>query len=656
MPSAAALFHDLVHQLSAAYDEQVSGRKDLEREVRRLGDELSRVRVELADAQAHQESSSSARRKPHQESSPKEEEASTMVPIVPVEEPGKLPATPKSGNQPRQEQHQTRSDLAIGDKATSSRSSPNCIIDPSRSQFIGIWDMVSIPALLWVALITPIQIGVLPEAEFNAFFVLSLCVDLIFVVDLFLQFFIAYPVATKGIGYMEKRQSMIIKHYLKGWFTIEFITVIPFDLISMSFNAEELNRFKAIRVIRTLRLLKLARILKASRIFHRMEITLPLPYQRLALLKFIVLLVLMCHWQASVWAMTLQLSEGEPQWSQAIQTEDGPSVTKQPFTLYVAAFYFCCYTMTSVGYGDIGPKNNLERITCTIMVLVSGLCWAYILGEVSGIVSDLNEESQNFRKKMDKLNEMLEERGVPEGMKKRLRSFFLSSRSRSEHMTQKDLLQNMSPTLQGEVSLILNKQWIAKVSFLKEFLDEMALGADSHTAEAYRACIADVARMMDTVALSQSETFMKVQRLHIIYRGLIATGNGVLKKGDVWGEDFVLSDVSLISAQRCCALTYAEVMFIDREPFMEVVEDHKYECPQLKAKVRRCTVRLAVRRGIKAEAKRQQSALQKTASFRADNVEKELESDTTRSQAWRPSPPDQTTNSTFLLPNSILPE
>ena len=43
-------------------------------------------------------------------------------------------------------------------------------------------------------------------------------------------------------------------------------------------------------------------------------------------------------------------------------------------------FYFCSYTMTSVGYGDLGPKNMLERTVCTMMILTAGLCWAYVLG------------------------------------------------------------------------------------------------------------------------------------------------------------------------------------------------------------------------------------------------------------------------------------
>ena len=69
--------------------------------------------------------------------------------------------------------------------------------------------------------------------------------------------------------------------------------------------------------------------------------------------------------------------------------------------------YFTSYTITSVGYGDIGPRNVLERVFCTLMIAVSGVAWAMVLGQVLGIVASMNDEAQSFRSLMDTLNFMI---------------------------------------------------------------------------------------------------------------------------------------------------------------------------------------------------------------------------------------------------------
>ena len=63
--------------------------------------------------------------------------------------------------------------------------------------------------------------------------------------------------------------------------------------------------------------------------------------------------------------------------------------------------------MTSVGYGDLGPKNVVERTVCTMMILTAGLCWAYVLGEVCGIVTEMTFDSQRFRKRGLAASELL---------------------------------------------------------------------------------------------------------------------------------------------------------------------------------------------------------------------------------------------------------
>eukprot|EP00930_Biecheleria_cincta_P038413 TRINITY_DN26394_c0_g1_i1.p1 TRINITY_DN26394_c0_g1~~TRINITY_DN26394_c0_g1_i1.p1 ORF type:complete len:726 (+),score=111.81 TRINITY_DN26394_c0_g1_i1:125-2179(+) len=485
------------------------------------------------------------------------------------------------------------------------------LINPEQSKFMSRWDMVTLFALCWVALVTPVQVGLM-ESKMSVFFVLSLCVDSVFLFDMCLQFFVIYPVKKARGVEMEHRHSKIVIHYFKTWFVLDFVTIIPFDLLSIVLEVDGLQSMKTIKIIRLLRLLKLMRIFKTSRVFHRIEIALAFPYQRFALARFLVILLLVCHWQGCIWAMTLTFSaDGVPRWIDSlVEAETANNITPlssdSGIKLYITSFYFCSYTMTSVGYGDIGPQNLVERVVCTLIILLSGLCWAYILGEVCGIVGDMNKDAQNFRRKMDDLNHMMAERGIPDLMRRRLRSFFLSNKESLQYHTQKQLLREMSPALQGEVAMALNSVWISKVSFLKSFIElaEQAGLTSVGRGNQYRACVADIARSLDTSAYAQGEQFGSVQVLHILYRGLVGFDSKIHKTGSVWGEDFVLSDLRLISIKRAVSFTYVEVIQMGRDTFMEIVENHRTSCPELAKRVREFRCRLAVQRGILAEAKR----------------------------------------------------
>lgn len=261
--------------------------------------------------------------------------------------------------------------------------------------------------------------------------------------------------------------------------------------------------------------------------------------------------------------------------------------------------------MTSVGYGDIGPQNVSERVVCTLIVLGAGLSWACVLGEVCAIVAEMNSAKQAFRQKMHHLNQMMSEKGLPTELRKRLRTFFLQNRHQCNFITHQQLQKDMSAQLQAEVCTVVNLPWLRKVPFFNNFLLHIeAVDAAGLDASNLHACIADVAQELEMKAYAQRESFSDVQVLHILARGLVLLNTRVASNGAVWGEDFVLADVPLIQRFSGFALTYVEVLCLKRGSFMDVIERRRANCPELGQIVRRYCVRIAVFRGILAEARR----------------------------------------------------
>ena len=81
---------------------------------------------------------------------------------------------------------------------------------------------------------------------------------------------------------------MIRQHYLKGWFTIDLVSLLPFDFFAMFSGPKArlaLERLKILRMIRLLRLLKLARMLRASRMLKRWEAKISIPYSTISLIQ-----------------------------------------------------------------------------------------------------------------------------------------------------------------------------------------------------------------------------------------------------------------------------------------------------------------------------------------------------------------------------------
>ena len=342
---------------------------------------------------------------------------------------------------------------------------PKFLILP-ESKYMQRWDVVTIIALLFTAVVTPFEVALL-KTNYDGLFFLNRVIDAIFVKDMIMNFFLAYRDESKeGGNKLVQKFAKIIHHYLYGWFAIDLVSIIPFDLLGLAFDSATLQRLKVIRVIRLLRLLKLMRVVRSSRVFKRIESRISLSHSTQGLLKFSTMLVTVCHWLACAWVMQAELTQDEAIEKAGCAADDenstagcegwgGPSRMKvtwvdalcstidadghydptlpcqynEPLNKYSAALYWSIVTVTSVGYGDITPQNPSEMRMCTTIMLIGAFFWAYLIGNACGIISTLDVDGTEHRQRMDQLNLMMEDQCFDKTLRIKLRSFFLQSKS-----------------------------------------------------------------------------------------------------------------------------------------------------------------------------------------------------------------------------------
>jgi hypothetical protein len=159
------------------------------------------------------------------------------------------------------------------------------------------WDHIMVVALLFTAIVTPYDVAFL-EPGLNNMFVCNRAVDCVFLVDIFITFNLMY--FGPG-GMLIKNHRKIVTRYLKGWFTIDFITILPFDTVELV--SSKADGVETLRFLRLFRLFKLLRIIGASRIYSRAETRLGISTSTVTTIKLVITLTLLNHWLGCAWAM-----------------------------------------------------------------------------------------------------------------------------------------------------------------------------------------------------------------------------------------------------------------------------------------------------------------------------------------------------------------
>ena len=418
------------------------------------------------------------------------------------------------------------------------------------------WEVFSLLALVYTAIITPVEVCVLNSKLGGPAYEWALkevqrannVVDVVFGLDILLGFLTAYFHDELRIVVTDPR--WIAWRYATSWLFLDVVTLVPWERL-----VEGYPQLRALRIFKLVRLMKLLRVVRANRVLKAAQAQMGFRYAYSNLIKYVLIILMAAHWTACIWSISAG-NLGHPlacSWPSNVLRNDKFGVYAScdevddedvytywkfstPFRLYTQAFEFSLFAMT-MSYGDAGPCNFGEQMLATCFVIALGCMYAYMVGGVCNIITGMDPPATEYLVTLDLLNQFAAESKLPQPLRERLRDYFAHVRPRFRERHYNSLLSQMSPSLRGEVARVTTAVWVRHVPMFN--------CEDASERERFVVALALALELESFVPSEQLvHTHDVADRMFIVRKGLVIVG-----KSDLFGTALVASHAASESSR-----------------------------------------------------------------------------------------------------------
>ena len=107
--------------------------------------------------------------------------------------------------------------------------------------------------------------------------------------------------------------------------------------------------------------------------------------------------------------------------------------------------------MTTVGYGDIIPTTTAERVYCTIMMIIGGGYYGFIIAQMASLVATWDINRTRLYQEMDKIITYMKVRKFPRPLFSKVKTYYRHFYEKKTALDEQQVLSNLSTSLRKEV-------------------------------------------------------------------------------------------------------------------------------------------------------------------------------------------------------------
>jgi len=462
---------------------------------------------------------------------------------------------------------------------TGARQRVGMLVVMPKSVAICYWDSCVFMGVLVTGLLEPLLICFNLARRYTWWFDFGL--TLIFMADNVSYFLRAVKISTREGTVVITEPRDIARRYLYGNFTIDFVSAFPFNWF-----------LDSVAIGRGLRLIRLLRFWRLPRLMDHLQAIFGFSFRTINSIEFVLIIFMALHWLACAWVF-FGLKDRDS-WLAAAQDKLEFFEVGEHANTYLLSLYWSVSVLSSVGFGDITPVAQLEFVVAILCMALGGGVWAYVVGNVCGMVTALDKHRISYENTMNDVNLICQERRLPKDLQAKVRKFYHQSQEFLRMKQYHDTIGELSPALKGEVMLWMYGECFRKVWYLE--------GVDTK-------CAVVLAEGMVPYMFAPDEwiedSVHGVRCLMFLRSGLCVRKCGLLAPGSVWGTDVILGsdemrDIEeLLDRVNARSVTFA---FVLRLPKMCI--DHAAGLfPVFATRLRKSHLRMLFWRGVIATAR-----------------------------------------------------
>ena len=343
-----------------------------------------------------------------------------------------------------------------------------------ESFFLTILDFIVLICIIYNLIYIPLFLGYndiycVIGNNISIFTIIDLFIDFIYLIDLVLHFFIAFY---NKDDMLKTELPLIVTNYLKGWFIVDLMSLIPFKTLLNFFDTKcnDINFLSSYKYSNQLYYLLICmKLFKTLKIYDNRFCE----FMDEHLDKYV-------HYNnyfgfylgTSIFFFTIHVVTCILIF---IGKNDYPSwIIKFGFSeysfsqLYFLGIYYIITTVTTVGYGDLTCVTPKEKIFGIIIEIVGIVAYSYILTSISNYVKSINDAEEEYFKKYKILEDIkLNYKDLSEDLFDRINRYIKNKQTNEDQ--EKNLIEELPITLRNTLVYSMYEPIILNFVFFKNF-------------------------------------------------------------------------------------------------------------------------------------------------------------------------------------------